>query len=123
MHTLLLTACAHVIGVTQLAHWLVQRQMSAHGGFQGRTNKLVDGCYSFWQGAAFPVMLECVRAAGKKVPRDHMWCDPQPLQRAEQPVLHRRWSTRWAPPPAPGAKDPSQNGSPALSGFPLLPGV
>nr|AUZ98400.1 protein farnesyltransferase subunit beta [Trachyspermum ammi] len=22
------------------------------GGFQGRTNKLVDGCYSFWQGGA-----------------------------------------------------------------------
>ena len=23
--------------------------MKAEGGFQGRTNKLVDGCYSFWQ--------------------------------------------------------------------------
>ena len=22
----------------------------------GRTNKLVDGCYSFWQGAVFPVL-------------------------------------------------------------------
>lgn len=22
--------------------------MSFEGGFQGRTNKLVDGCYSFW---------------------------------------------------------------------------
>lgn len=21
------------------------------GGFRGRTNKIVDGCYSFWQGA------------------------------------------------------------------------
>jgi protein farnesyltransferase subunit beta len=26
------------------------------GGFAGRTNKLVDGCYSFWQGGAFPVL-------------------------------------------------------------------
>ncbi|CAG2059160.1 unnamed protein product [Timema podura] len=26
------------------------------GGFQGRTNKLVDGCYSFWQGGAFPLL-------------------------------------------------------------------
>ena len=25
--------------------------MSFEGGFQGRTNKLVDGCYSFWVGA------------------------------------------------------------------------
>ena len=24
------------------------------GGFQGRTNKLVDSCYSFWMGAIFP---------------------------------------------------------------------
>ena len=22
----------------------------------GRTNKLVDGCYSFWQGAVFPIL-------------------------------------------------------------------
>ena len=26
------------------------------GGFMGRTNKLVDGCYSFWQGALFPLL-------------------------------------------------------------------
>lgn len=39
-----------------LTHWLVQRQMHVHGGFQGRTNKLVDGCYSFWQGGAFPLL-------------------------------------------------------------------
>lgn len=27
--------------------------MRLEGGFQGRTNKLVDACYSFWQGGAF----------------------------------------------------------------------
>lgn len=32
-------------------HWLTNRQMPFEGGYQGRTNKLVDGCYSFWQGA------------------------------------------------------------------------
>uniref|UniRef100_A0A7N1A0S1 Protein farnesyltransferase subunit beta n=1 Tax=Kalanchoe fedtschenkoi TaxID=63787 RepID=A0A7N1A0S1_KALFE len=35
--------------------WLVFRQ-GVEGGFQGRTNKLVDGCYSFWQGGAFPLL-------------------------------------------------------------------
>lgn len=30
--------------------------MRFEGGFQGRTNKLVDGCYSFWQGGAFPIV-------------------------------------------------------------------
>jgi hypothetical protein len=28
------------------------------GGFNGRTNKLVDGCYSFWQGGVFPILQE-----------------------------------------------------------------
>lgn len=30
--------------------------MQFEGGFQGRTNKLVDGCYSFWCGAILPVV-------------------------------------------------------------------
>ena len=29
--------------------------MAVEGGFQGRTHKLVDGCYSFWQGGLFPL--------------------------------------------------------------------
>lgn len=38
--------------------------MKFEGGFQGRTNKLVDGCYSFWQGGAFPLINELL-ASGK----------------------------------------------------------
>lgn len=30
--------------------------MRLEGGFQGRPNKLVDGCYSFWVGAVFPLL-------------------------------------------------------------------
>ena len=29
--------------------------MSYEGGFAGRSNKLVDGCYSFWQGGAMVI--------------------------------------------------------------------
>ena len=47
--------------VPQLAHWLAQRQMGAEGGFQGRTNKLVDGCYSFWQGGSFPLLHAAIQ--------------------------------------------------------------
>ena len=39
--------------VDDLTRWLVRRQMPVEGGFQGRTNKLVDACYSFWAGACF----------------------------------------------------------------------
>lgn len=31
-------------------------QGTVEGGFMGRTNKLVDGCYSFWQGGLFPLL-------------------------------------------------------------------
>lgn len=36
--------------------WLLRMQTQVEGGFRGRTNKLVDACYSFWQGGAFAVL-------------------------------------------------------------------
>lgn len=36
--------------------WLLNRQVKLEGGFQGRTNKLVDSCYSFWQGSAMAIV-------------------------------------------------------------------
>ena len=45
-----------VIDVEAFAHWIVTKQMRFEGGYQGRTNKLVDACYSFWQGA-IPALL------------------------------------------------------------------
>lgn len=45
-----------MVDVEQLRSWLARRQMEFEGGFCGRTNKLVDGCYSFWQGGAIAVI-------------------------------------------------------------------
>jgi len=42
--------------VDNLLLWAANKQMKLEGGFQGRTNKLVDGCYSFWQGGIFPLI-------------------------------------------------------------------
>ena len=39
-----------------LLRWVTLRQMPRSGGFQGRGNKLVDACYSFWQGST-PAVL------------------------------------------------------------------
>jgi protein farnesyltransferase subunit beta len=36
--------------------WAAMRQMGFEGGFQGRSNKLVDGCYSFWVGGVFALV-------------------------------------------------------------------
>lgn len=40
--------------------WLVQRQYATEGGFSGRTNKLVDGCYSHWAGGCWALLEQLV---------------------------------------------------------------
>lgn len=44
----------HRLDLPSILRWTCERQMRYEGGFQGRTNKLVDSCYSFWQSAIFP---------------------------------------------------------------------
>ncbi|CAI6323865.1 unnamed protein product [Periconia digitata] len=39
-----------------LIHWLSARQCSPEGGYNGRTNKLVDGCYSHWVGGCWSIV-------------------------------------------------------------------
>lgn len=38
------------------------------GGFNGRTNKLVDGCYSFWQGALFSLLQRAPQGVLARLP-------------------------------------------------------
>ena len=45
------------INIESILRWSTLRQMQSEGGFQGRTNKLVDSCYSFWQGSIPAVLL------------------------------------------------------------------
>lgn len=47
---------SNLIKFDPLLRWLVKKQMAYEGGFCGRTNKLVDGCYSFWQCAVFELI-------------------------------------------------------------------
>ncbi|KAL3288746.1 hypothetical protein HHI36_003181 [Cryptolaemus montrouzieri] len=61
--------------IQALLRWLVHRQMRFEGGFQGRTNKLVDGCYSFWQGASFALIHNLL-----DYPPDHYLFDNGALQ-------------------------------------------
>lgn len=42
--------------VSRLISWLSSRQYAPEGGFSGRTNKLVDGCYSHWVGGCWPLI-------------------------------------------------------------------
>lgn len=45
-----------LIDLDRLCFWLVHRQMKIEGGFSGRTNKLVDGCYSYWIGTSLTII-------------------------------------------------------------------
>ncbi|KAJ2777446.1 CAAX farnesyltransferase (FTase) subunit beta [Coemansia javaensis] len=50
-----------VLDLGRLARWMAARQLPFEGGFNGRTNKLVDGCYSYWVGGAFPLLQKALR--------------------------------------------------------------
>lgn len=47
-----------VINLPNLLNWVAFCQGKVEGGFRGRTNKLVDGCYSFWQGGVFTILQQ-----------------------------------------------------------------
>ncbi|XP_050297473.1 protein farnesyltransferase subunit beta [Anthonomus grandis grandis] len=68
----------HLCDKQALLRWLVQKQMKLEGGFQGRTNKLVDSCYSFWQGGAFPLIYSLLAKDGR-TPKEHLF-DARALQ-------------------------------------------
>lgn len=66
-YTFCALACLSILGppnqtipkfldLEKLLQWLSARQYAPEGGFAGRTNKLVDGCYSHWIGGCWPLV-------------------------------------------------------------------
>ncbi len=54
-----------------LVSWLSARQYAPEAGFSGRTNKLVDGCYSHWVGGCWPLLEACLNGPSLSVsPRE-----------------------------------------------------
>lgn len=49
------------LDMDSLLRWLSSRQYAPEGGFAGRTNKLVDGCYSHWIGGCWPLVQAAMR--------------------------------------------------------------
>jgi protein farnesyltransferase subunit beta len=60
------------LNLNEIIHWCASRQMSFEGGFQGRTNKLVDSCYSFWVGACFPLLQAIIAAEKSEMQRTEL---------------------------------------------------
>lgn len=44
------------LNIPRLRYWLASRQTAPEGGFSGRTNKLVDACYSHWVGGCWALL-------------------------------------------------------------------
>ena len=44
------------LDIDAVLRWLSSRQYAPEGGFAGRTNKLVDGCYNHWIGGCWPLL-------------------------------------------------------------------
>jgi protein farnesyltransferase subunit beta len=61
--SLLILGRTSCIDLDAQERWVQQRQMRLEGGFQGRTNKTVDSCYSYWQGAAL-ALVNMIRCGG-----------------------------------------------------------
>jgi len=57
------TLAAH-LDLPALLAWLAARQHAPEAGFDGRTNKLVDGCYSHWVGGCWPLIEAAMNGEG-----------------------------------------------------------
>ncbi|XP_078431491.1 prenyltransferase family protein [Wolffia australiana] len=64
--TMVLIGEADKLDLPALINWAVSRQ-GVECGFQGRTNKLVDGCYSFWQGGVLVVAQRFLSIADEQL--------------------------------------------------------
>ncbi|KAI1436221.1 terpenoid cyclases/Protein prenyltransferase [Xylaria sp. CBS 124048] len=51
------------LDMPRLMSWLSSRQYAPEGGLSGRTNKLVDGCYSHWVGGCWPLIKASIQGA------------------------------------------------------------
>eukprot|EP00095_Tigriopus_kingsejongensis_P000668 maker-scaffold340_size202118-snap-gene-0.18 protein:Tk00668 transcript:maker-scaffold340_size202118-snap-gene-0.18-mRNA-1 annotation:"protein farnesyltransferase subunit beta" len=71
----------------RLLRWASSRQMRLEGGFQGRTNKLVDGCYSFWQGGLFPILHKIISRRSKRSDLPNPQTASSPGNDQENPAL------------------------------------
>ncbi|XP_054803726.1 protein farnesyltransferase subunit beta [Prosopis cineraria] len=65
--TMILIGEVNRLDLPRLTEWVVFRQ-GQECGFQGRTNKLVDGCYSFWQGGVVDLLQRLRSIVEKQMP-------------------------------------------------------
>lgn len=83
-----------VLDVDLLVSWLSSRQYAPEGGFSGRTNKLVDACYSHWVGGCWPLLEAAVFANHDQTP-DPARARPAFTQSADSSLYDREGLARY----------------------------
>jgi protein farnesyltransferase subunit beta len=73
MAALKLLGKENMCNMNSLTYLLVNKQLKYEGGFQGRTNKLVDSCYSFWQGGVFPIIHSSLEKESAHLRKSKAW--------------------------------------------------
>jgi protein farnesyltransferase subunit beta len=76
----------HRLDLPSLLKWTCERQMRFEGGFQGRTNKLVDSCYSYWQSAIFPQIQPLLQPGAATAAAAHQRQQHQEQEEEEEMV-------------------------------------
>ncbi|KAF2434485.1 prenyltransferase [Tothia fuscella] len=59
------------LNMPSLISWLSSQQHAPDSGFAGRTNKLVDGCYSHWVGGCWPIISAALSSSSQ--PQTDLW--------------------------------------------------
>ncbi|CAK9824798.1 Protein farnesyltransferase subunit beta [Anthophora retusa] len=80
LSALVLLEGIHLCCMKSLLRWIVNKQMRLEGGFQGRTNKLVDACYSIWLGGIFPLIHGILKHFDEEYNSDYWLFDQTALQ-------------------------------------------
>lgn len=60
------------IDTSTLLRWMVHQQTQPEGGYAGRTNKLVDACYSQWIGGTW-ALLQASFGPGEQEASENVW--------------------------------------------------
>ncbi|KAF4992446.1 hypothetical protein FGRMN_7191 [Fusarium graminum] len=77
------------LNVPLLISWLSSRQYAPEGGFSGRTNKLVDGCYSHWVGGCWPLIEAALNGPGPGPGGEEATSGDRPLPAAKGSLFSR----------------------------------
>ena len=106
----------HRLQLPLLRKWAVRRHMQREGGFQGRTNKLVDGCYSFWVGALHPI-LDTLEGTREQLSQEQMHAlfDERHAPTQQQPGAANPTASTDSAVAAAALSSPSASASPAAS--------